>query len=474
MPRKQGPRTQDQRRKDGRNLTQQIDRLKDKDRVHRFQQEIINSVRNRRNRHRDFDIEEFDTVGEGFLLARRGEILVRADDQAKAATELGTDFAAAPVTELDNRVVRFTNNDLSVTELAERAAQLSEPTAGGGAGIDATVNYVVPLGYVAKAEGGFEKTQLDSGFDWPDVDTGRGVRVAVVDTGITAEMRSDEWLSTITRVAGGMPNGGGLNGNIDPLYLRDQPQPPAPQDVLDFAAGHGTFVVGVIQQLAPMADIQVYRAVGSDGVGGELDIASAMLSAARGGAQVINLSLGTETHGDRPPVGLAVALEMLAERHPDVLVVVAAGNSGSDRPMWPGAFAGGTTDAGGNRREYPNVVAVASVRAGLPLTGSEWSTRGPWVRCSVVGEGVVSTYVKGHESKEVDPDDPEVFGRDSWAVGTGTSFAAPQITGEVAAVMSQNAGLSPRDALDQVLQGATAVAGYGVCTQILDGTSRVP
>jgi len=469
MSRSQGPRTEDQRQKDGRGLEKQIERLKDKAAVRDFQQRIISSVKRRRTRHQDFAVEEFDSVDEGFLLARSGEILVRAEDRARAQQELGNDFEACPVAELDNRVVRFRNAHLSVRELAERAAELGEPN-GGNTGIDATVNYVVPLGYVAKAEGGFEKTTLDGGFAWPDVDTGHGVRVAVVETGITGEMRSDEWLSTITRVPGATPGGGGLNGNVDPLYLRDQPTPPAPQDVLDFSAGHGTFVVGIIQQLAPMADIQVYRAVGSDGVGGELDIAAAMLAAARGGAQVLNLSLGTETHRDRPPVGLAVALEMLAELHPDVLVVVAAGNSGSDRPMWPGAFAGGTTDAKGRHRDYPNVVTVSAVTAAL--TESEWATHGPWVTCSVVGEGVISTYVKGHESKEVDPE-PEIFGRDSWAVGTGTSFAAPQITGEVAAVMSENAGLRPREAFDEVIKGATQLTGYGDCTKILDGTPRV-
>jgi subtilisin family serine protease len=61
-------------------------------------------------------------------------------------------------------------------------------------------------------------------------------------------------------------------------------QVPGSNTDLDFSAGHGAFVTGIIQQVAPTADIRVYRAVQSDGIGSELDIAGALLQAARDGA----------------------------------------------------------------------------------------------------------------------------------------------------------------------------------------------
>ena len=69
MPRKQGRRTSGQAQKDGRGVKKQIDQLKNEPAVRRFQQDIIESVKRRRNRHREFDVEEFDAVDEGFLLA---------------------------------------------------------------------------------------------------------------------------------------------------------------------------------------------------------------------------------------------------------------------------------------------------------------------------------------------------------------------------------------------------------------------
>ena len=265
--------------------------------------------------------------------------------------------------------------------------------------------------------------------------------MAVVDTGVAGEKRDDEWLANLDL---DVPD-------VDPLYQAGS------TDLLDFAAGHGTFVSGVIQQICPSADIRVYRAVQTDGIGSELDIAAAVVRAAEEGAQIINLSLGTETVDDEPPVGLAVALEILAERDQVPLVVAAAGNSGTTQRMWPAAF--------------PDVVGVGSTTAvGTPST---WSNHGPWVNCSTVGEGVVSTYVIGRESYDVDKDDPDTFGPSSWALGTGTSFAAPQITGSVAALMAADHTLTPRAALSQLLdpgQGAVPVTDYGMCVTILPGT----
>ena len=56
------------------------------------------------------------------------------------------------------------------------------------AGIRATVNYVLPSGYIAKGEGGFENTTVSEGRFAVDAD---GSRVAVIDTGVAAKIRRE-------------------------------------------------------------------------------------------------------------------------------------------------------------------------------------------------------------------------------------------------------------------------------------------
>ena len=95
------------------------------------------------------------------------------------------------------------------------------------------------------------------------------------------------------------------------------------------------------------------------------------------------------------------------------------------------------------------VVSVAALNAehdGV-YHGADWSTHGHWVTCSCVGSGVVSTFVPGDEDSDFTrlrpipdnqapgsqaPDHYPFPGTvDSWAVWSGTSFAAPQVAGAI-------------------------------------------
>ena len=168
----------------------------------------------------------------------------------------------------------------------------------------------------------------------------------------------------------------------EPRAVRDE--------YLDFDAGHGTFVAGIVLQIAPDAEIKVYRAVDSDGIGSEVTVACKMIQAVLEGYKIINLSLSCQTQDDFPPVAIQAALEVIKEIERDretpeshrALFIAAAGNYGNTRPSWPAAF--------------PGVVAVACLGPGLQP--SLWSSRGFWVDCSTIGEGVLSTYVPGRES----------------------------------------------------------------------------
>jgi Subtilase family len=134
-----------------------------------------------------------------------------------------------------------------------------------------------------------------------------------------------------------------------------------------------------------------------------------------------------------------------------VLVVAAAGNSGTTRATWPAAF----------RR----VISVASLDA--TLRPSIWSNRGFWVDCATVGEGILSTFVEGREDPELDPL-PDDFPADAWARWSGTSFTTPQIVGAVAR-RCLDSGRSPRDEAAALLAEGVPVPDFGQALEILPG-----
>ncbi|MGH3914339.1 MAG: S8 family peptidase [Pseudonocardiaceae bacterium] len=396
---------------------------------------------NRLGRREDLVPVQFDPVPHprgDIALVARGELLIRAEalpeDRARSLTE-NYGLQVQPVEGLDNRLIRLLAPDLRGSQLVELANSLHKDDT------DVSVNYVAPMGVVLKVGlGGPEHSVAKQRPTRPAPGRGEPVRVAVIDTGIPRQERGDGWLTGLVRA-----------DNIDPLDVL-----PAPDGWLDLGAGHGTFVTGIIQQVAPDADISVYRALDSDGIGDKVLVASEMVRAVRDGAQILNLSFGLETLDDHPPVAFEVALEIIneitEETGREVLVVAAAGNFGRTRPSWPAAF--------------HDVVAVAGLAQ--DLTPSDWSSRGPWVDCSTMAEGIWSTYVPGQESPLVDPE-PEEFVQDDWALWTGTSFAAPQVVGAVAKII-QEKDCTPRQALQKLLTGRPEIPGYGRALRILPAT----
>jgi len=309
------------------------------------------------------------------------------------------------------------------------------------AGVVKPPPHKTPSGAAVKAALRIEEVRrAGSGADRP-------VKVAIIDTGIAAEKRPDGWLAEVPR-----------NGNIDPL---DTFPLPNGDGFLDFAAGHGTFVAGLVREVAPGADIAVYRAVDSDGIGSEVTVACAMIRAViEDRAQIVNLSLGCQTQDNVPPVAIRAALEIISEwaheNDHDVLIVAAAGNSADTTPSWPAAFSVAAS---------PTVVSVAGL---MPdMQPAPWSTRGYWVTCSTIGQGLLSTYVHGREAPPP-TGSGQVFGLDSWARWSGTSFATPQITGALAR-RYQDEGISLRDALSGLLAAGLPITGFGRAVKILSG-----
>lgn len=379
----------------------------------------------------------------------QGELIVRTglDARTRAMVEevmgegSGQDVPDLPGLE------RFRNPAVGAADLAALAAQVRDE------GYQASVAHVAPLRGVVKAKGGAEVSAVVADFRH-EAGSGR-VHVAVVDTGVCRDERSDGFLAGAADAEG--------EAAIDPLDAFPLADPTDPDDdgldgngLLDFSAGHGTFVIGVVQQVAPDARVSAYRAIDSDGVGSEVDVAVAVLRAAAQGAQVINLSLGVQTLDDQPLLSIEVALEQL---DPTVVVVAAAGNEGDERPCFPAAQEGVVAVAALSSRPLPN---------GRPRP-ARWSSRGYWVDCSAVGEGIVSTYVPGTEEPFLDRD-PETFDPpDPWGVWSGTSFAAPQVAGAIARIMEQQAVDAPT-ALRTLLASGTPVPDVGRALRIMPGT----
>jgi membrane-anchored mycosin MYCP len=223
--------------------------------------------------------------------------------------------------------------------------------------------------------------------------------------------------------------------------------PAAPSDGRPYAAGHATFIAGLVLREAPAATVRVRQVLDADGRASSWDVANAIVELGRTGVQILNLSLVCYTEDGRPPLALAAAVDRLDA---DVLVIACAGNHGDPhlklaadadhrKPSWPAAL--------------DDVVAVGSAhRTGdRPGSGYELSPFTPqgaaWIDVVTRGEDVVSTYFygKGVRRTATSVNAASEADFDGWAKWSGTSFSAALLTGKVAAVAAEKR-ISAREA----------------------------
>lgn len=290
-----------------------------------------------------------------------------------------------------------------------------------------------------------------------DVNRGKGVVVAVIDTGIRphADLSGQvlPGYDFISEVFHSNDGDGRDKDPSDPGNWSAAGECGAGSPALD-SDWHGTHVAGVVAAVAnngvgvagvaPEARILPVRVMGR--CGGYLsDLAEAITWASGGAvygvpnnpnpARVLNLSLGT-----RSGCGTFLQRAIDGARSRGSVVVVAAGNFASDAAGYTPASCAGVisvaaVDRTGGRAWYSNYGASIDVAA--PGGG--------------LGTGVLSTINTGTKGPL----------EDSYGEYSGTSMAAPQVAGVVALMLSRDSSLSP-DRVEALLKSSAAERGFPV------------
>jgi hypothetical protein len=187
---------------------------------------------------------------------------------------------------------------------------------------------------------------------------------------------------------------------------------------LDPVAGHGTFIAGLIEQLAPGCTLHVERVISGLGDAIESDVVQTILAVAGlpddRRPDMLSLSFGGNALAQAPALRSAIALAQLA----GIVVVASAGNNATCEPQYPAA--------------YDGVVAVGAVGPDGP---TPWTNYGSWVDACAPGADLVSAFFAAFDGPEpqVNTLDPDKF--EGWATWSGTSFAAPVVVAALAREM---------------------------------------
>jgi subtilisin family serine protease len=216
--------------------------------------------------------------------------------------------------------------------------------------------------------------------------TGRGVRVAVLDSGV------DGSHPAVGRVSGYLAVGDGPDG----LVYDTEPH--------DDAFGHGTACAGIIRALAPECDLYSIKVLGPQLHGRGPTLLAGLAWAIEHGMQVCNLSLGSTK---KEFFGALHELADLAYFH-NVLLVTAANNM--PVPSFPSTFAS-VISVAAHAEKNPELFYYN------PRPPVEFGAPGIDLRVAWLGGG--------------------------WITTTGNSFAAPHMSGVVARILAKHPGLVP-------------------------------
>ncbi len=192
--------------------------------------------------------------------------------------------------------------------------------------------------------------------------------------------------------------------------------------------GHGTFISSLILQVAPKATILPIRVLAPNGSGSETAVISGIDWAIQKGAQIINLSLGATTDN----AALEAEIDYATSR--GVYVVVSAGNNGNTSLL---------TYPAQRAKTAPNEQYLISVG-------------------SVASTSLLSMFSNISPALEITAPGELIFGAlpgNAGGYGSGTSFAAPQISGSLALMMMDTAAANRGNLQRYLLDTAAQFAG---------------
>ena len=223
----------------------------------------------------------------------------------------------------------------------------------------------------------------------------RTVRVAVLDTGLSPK-QPVLWQNVVAWMD--------ATGSPDGVYDFPADLDTNGNGFADEAVGHGTFVTSIIATIAPHAQIVVAKVADSDGIASAWTVIKGIVFAVTTGCELANVSLGSPEQ----PAALGDVIEWASAR--GLTVVAGAGNDATDRALYPARFS--------------DVVGVAGVD--LKDLKSDFSNWDGHLRQAAPSVDIAGAWWEG--------------GMVGWS---GTSFAAPIVTGCLADTARRRAWWPP-------------------------------
>ena len=279
-----------------------------------------------------------------------------------------------------------------------------------------TQNDLAPVSYYG-GPNDWNLNLVDAPESWSAGYTGENVVVAVIDTGIDlqhSDLNENIWTNTLEVAGDGIDND--RNGFVDDVYGWNFA---ANNNNPDDVNGHGTHVAGTIAAefnstgatgVAHNATVMPVKVLGNNGEGSDFSVANGIRYAVNNGADIINLSLGSNSNSRR----IRSALEYAAAH--DVLVVAASGNESGATPGYPAIHS----------RDLNNVISVgAHDRNGNSASFSNAVGNSRATQVDAPGVRIYST-LPGNR----------------YGTLSGTSMASPHVAGVAALALSANPNLS--------------------------------
>jgi len=248
----------------------------------------------------------------------------------------------------------------------------------------------------------------------------------------------------------------------------EDPLPDAARELWDLSSGvlprqvgHGTFVCGVVLQYAPAAKLLPRRVIDMHGDAFDEDLARVVRSLIPQNPDVVNLSLGPTPADEKGETdeGVAHTMAALAElqRECGTVVVSAAGDISEElpgellAPTGPLTLIVGALDLSGQPAWFSGAKPVTMWAPGVDVLSSFVHHSGPvslthpgdhehgHERTNDHADDHADNHADNHaEGQEPSEQPPAPFV--GWARWNGTSFAAPAVSGAIAAEISALAG----------------------------------